>query len=355
MPGRLNFRAGLAAAIPLLFFDFRSIFMSLLSKKRGRRVGFTLVELLVVIAIIGVLVALLLPAVQAAREAARRTQCSNNLRQFGLAFQNHHDTLQILPDGGENWDPIGFPRSMPNGKPATAPNQNWGWGYQVLPYIEQSAIWNAPTDAEVRGAIIKSYYCPSRRKAMTIVVGTPPTPCAMMDYAGNAGTEAFLAPMQTQTVNGIAVDIPGAAVGNGTDGVVVRKPGGYPNRSQSIRLAMLTDGTSNTLLVGEKRLRPENLGRAQPHDDQGFTSGWDRDEVCWGNVPPDGDRNGQDGFYQFGSAHPSGFNSVWCDGSVHIIRYNIDSNNNPTATRPIGVWQRLCKRDDGLAVDDAGL
>jgi prepilin-type N-terminal cleavage/methylation domain-containing protein len=320
-----------------------------------RRTAFTLVELLVVVAIIGVLVALLLPAVQAARESARRTQCNNNLRQIGLAFQNHHDTLQILPDGGENWDPINYPRSMVNGTPGVAPNQNWGWGYQILPYVEQSAVWSEAKDADVRGATIKNYFCPSRRKAMRIIVGNPAIPCGMIDYVGNGGTEAFQAPVQSQIVNGIGVDIPGAAVGNGTDGVVVRRPGTYPNRSQSLRLAMITDGTSNTLLAGEKRLRPENLGKAQPHDDQGFTSGWDRDEICWGNIPPDIDRRLQDGFYQFGSPHPAAFNSVFCDGSVHNIRYNIQSNNTPTASQPLGVWQRLCKRDDGLALDDAGL
>lgn len=320
------------------------------------RRGFTLVELLVVIAIIGVLVALLLPAVQSAREASRRSKCMNSLRQFGLAFQNHHDTLQIFPDGGENWSPTAYPRSMQQNNPATAPNQNWGWGYQILPYIEQTAVWTAPTDAAVRGATLPIYFCSSRRKPMAIVVGPtdPPIPAGMIDYVGNAGTEAFLDPVQLQVVNGIAIDIPGAAVGNGTDGVVVRKPG-FPNRGQSMRIAIITDGTSNTLLIGEKRLRPENLGKAQSHDDQGFTSGWDRDEVCWGNVPPDIDRRGQDGFYQFGSAHVSGFSAVFCDGSVRLIRYNIQSNNTPSATAPLGVWQRLCKRDDGQTVDDAGL
>jgi prepilin-type N-terminal cleavage/methylation domain-containing protein/prepilin-type processing-associated H-X9-DG protein len=328
-----------------------------LSRRQKCRAAFTLVELLVVIAIIGVLVALLLPAVQAAREASRRSKCMNSLRQFGLAFHNHHDNLGLFPDGGENWSPTAYPRSFRQGSPATAPNQNWGWGYQILPYAEQTNVWTNADDAIVRGATLPIYFCSSRRKPMAITVGptTPPIPAGMIDYVGNAGTESFLPPIQTQTVNGIGVDIPGAAVGNGTDGVVVRRPGGFPNRGQSVRLSIITDGTSNTLLIGEKRLRPENLGRAQSHDDQGFTSGWDRDEVCWGNVPPDIDRRGQDGFYQFGSAHPSGFNSVFCDGSVRLIRYNIQSNNTPTATAPLGVWQRICKRDDGLTVDDGGL
>ncbi|HZN34238.1 MAG TPA: DUF1559 domain-containing protein [Pirellulaceae bacterium] len=323
--------------------------------RQGRR-AFTLVELLVVIAIIGVLVALLLPAVQAAREAARRIKCSNSVKQFGLAFQTHHDSLGIFPDGGENWSTLAFPRTFQQGSPATAPNQNWGWGYQILPYIEQTNVWTNGNDDTVRGAMLPIYFCSSRRKPMTIIVGptTPNVPAAMIDYVGNGGTDAFLSPVQTQVLNGIVVDIPTAAWGNGTDGVVVRKPtGGFPNRGPSLRMSMLTDGTSNTLLIGEKRLRPENLGRAQAHDDQGFTSGWDRDEVCWCHIPPDIDRRGQDGFLQFGSAHPSGFNAVFCDGSVRLIRYTIQSNNTVTATNPLGVWQRLCKREDGLAVDDA--
>jgi prepilin-type N-terminal cleavage/methylation domain-containing protein/prepilin-type processing-associated H-X9-DG protein len=328
--------------------------------RRLTRGGFTLVELLVVIAIIGTLVALLLPAVQAARESSRRTKCSNSVKQFGLAFMQHHDTHQIYPDGGENWHPVEYGRTMDQGKPAAAPNQNWGWGYQILPYIEQTNVWTEPDDAKVRGATLPIYFCSSRRKPMAITVGptVPPIPAGMIDYVGNGGTEDFRPPIQSQPEQGktILVDIPGAAVGNGTDGVVVRKPGPFPNRGQSIRQSIITDGTSMTLLIGEKRLQPELLGRAQSHDDQGFTSGWDRDEIAWGNQPPQMDKRTQTGFYQFGSSHPSGFNAVFCDGSVRLIRYNIDSNNNPTsADNPYGVWQKLCKRDDGLSIDEAAL
>jgi prepilin-type N-terminal cleavage/methylation domain-containing protein/prepilin-type processing-associated H-X9-DG protein len=325
--------------------------MKVLSPHRPSRSGFTLVELLVVIAIIGVLVALLLPAVQAAREASRRSKCSNSLRQFGLAFHSHHDTLGIFPDGGENWDPVAWPRVMAGGAPATAPKQNWGWGYQILPYIEQTNVWTNNNDIAVRGSVIPIYFCPSRRKPGQIPVGTPTVQIAMIDYVGSAGTDPFLAPFQDATTT----DIAGAGLGNGTDGPVVRRPGGAPNRGQPVRMAIISDGTSNTMLIGEKRLRPELLGKPQSHDDQGFTSGWDRDEVAWGIIPPEPDRRGQDGFYQFGSLHPGGFNAVFCDGSVHVIRYNIQSNNTPTGNTPIGVWQRICKRDDGLPVDDAGL
>src|SRR2546428_1108709 len=139
---------------------------------RHRRPAFTLVELLVVIAIIGVLVALLVPAVQAARESARRMKCQSSLKQFGIAFHNHHDVLGILPDGGENWDPIAWPRVFISGAPATAPKQNWGWGYQLLPYIEQVNVWTNNNDIAVRGSVIPIYFCPTRRKPGAFTVGT---------------------------------------------------------------------------------------------------------------------------------------------------------------------------------------
>jgi prepilin-type N-terminal cleavage/methylation domain-containing protein/prepilin-type processing-associated H-X9-DG protein len=300
------------------------------------RYGFTLIELLVVIAIIAVLIGLLVPAVQKVREAGNRAQCASQLRQIGLAFHNYHDAFHAFPDGGENWDPVAYPRLMNGAVPRTAPNQNWGWGFQILPYIEQENLWKNPDSNVVRGTPVTIYFCPSRRAPMIIQVGG--IGIAMLDYAGNAGTDD-------------TYPSSGAALGNGRNGLVVQRPDGSGIRSGPVRLDRnIPDGSSNTLLVAEKRMRKDHIGQPQLDDDQGYTAGWDRDEIRWGISPPAPDTVGEEGYYQFGSAHASGFNAVFGDGSVRLISYSIQSNNDLSAG-PLGLFQRLCARDDGLPVN----
>jgi prepilin-type N-terminal cleavage/methylation domain-containing protein len=284
-----------------------------------RRQGFTLIELLVVIAIIAVLLGMLLAAAQKAREAANRVRCMNNLKQITTAFHVHHDTFGYLPDGGEDWT---SPRSWVGNAPAVAPQQVWGWAYQILPYIEQSALWAEPKDSEVEPVAIPIYFCPSRRSPM--VIGGR----AMIDYAGNAGTDTSMPS--------------GGNPGSGQDGTVVRR--WLPNTTRSLPVALdssgIPDGTSNTLLLGEKHMDLANLGKDQADDDQGFSDGWDWDIVRWGIDQPIKDSDTWNGV-AFGSSHPSGFCAAFADGSIRIIRYDIK----------LAVFKNVCSRNDGQFVN----
>jgi prepilin-type N-terminal cleavage/methylation domain-containing protein len=304
---------------------------------QSRSGGFTLIELLVVIAIIAILIGLLLPAVQKVREAAARTQCSNNLKQWGLAAHNHHDALGVLPDGGE-W--MWTSRSMIGGVPAITPLQNWSCFYQLLPYVEQENLHRLPSDASVFGHPLRLAFCPSR--GVRIVQGR-----ALCDYAGNGGTDR----------TGYAW----GAQGNGLDGVICRRfvPGasGANARSAQVRLVTITDGTANTILIGEKSLNIGLLGQSQTDDDSGWVDGWDWDVIRWGHNPPTPDwrdpnplaahnvsyirAQGQEPRHgAFGSSHPGLFQVVMSDGSVRGIKYSI----------PFNVFMSLSSRNDGNVI-----
>ena len=151
-----------------------------------QRHGFTLVELLVVIAIIGILVALLLPAIQAAREAARRGQCMNHIKQMMLAMHNHESAKKCFPSGGiapyvsiENYltDSKTNPAN-PQGAPLGPEKQGLSWAYQILPYLEESATYDLKRSDVLNAIIISAYHCPSKRGPTRSVFGAE-----LMDYA----------------------------------------------------------------------------------------------------------------------------------------------------------------------------
>lgn len=211
---------------------------------RSRRSAFTLIELLVVIAIIAVLIALLLPAVQQAREAARRTQCKNNLKQIGIALQTHHDSTQVFPPGATA-------DIAPWKTPQSAPNADWGssWMVFLLPNIDQDNLmrgwqfsgqsgWqNANNNAKVKGRMIPSYRCPST----SLPQWNPYTTV----LPGGAGTGLMYT--SYVAISGSALD-----AGVLTYGTNIVSTKGIMFGQSKVKIAHITDGTSNTIIVGEQ-------------------------------------------------------------------------------------------------------
>ena len=333
--------------------------VSIPAQGRGRRRGFTLVELLVVIAIIGVLVALLLPAIQGAREAARRTQCRNNLKQVGQAVQNYESANRHLPTGGWNswsgdnmewWAPgKSLPVYLPGKPSGTLP---LGWPFQILPFIEEANIKSQSEWSVVKSAAPSLFYCPSRRgPTRNNHAGGNGFGNGMIDYASanpKRGSAAeFLANYDNyaDVMEGgdpLFQDFWGykdpydPADDYQYNGMIVRTRSCPPARFKDV-----TDGASNTLLIGEKFVPPRDYSAeddpAFPGDDRGWSDGWDYDITrTTGRVPiPDKDYkhtlfytspSGEMKYFPFlfGSAHASALHFVFGDGSVHGINYTVD-------------------------------
>jgi prepilin-type processing-associated H-X9-DG protein len=310
-----------------------------------------LVELLVVITIIGVLIALLLPAVQAAREAARQMQCGNNLRQLGLAALQHESRQGFFPTGGWGWHWVGDPdRGFDQ-------NQTGGWIYNILPFIEQEPVYLLPRDGDrnsitaqqrtgaemMVAAALTVTICPSRRQAVALPrwAGSGEnhwnynlgTLRGKTDYAANCGD---------QGINYNPYGNPSSlAAGDSSTYQWLPQPGyplptGVSYERSKVTVADIADGTTNTLLVGEKYLDPDHYTDGQDprcSDCESMYSGYNDDQFrvtghvdATGNLPypPMQDTPGYPEILRFGSAHSNGCNFVFCDGSVQRLSYSID-------------------------------
>jgi prepilin-type N-terminal cleavage/methylation domain-containing protein/prepilin-type processing-associated H-X9-DG protein len=311
---------------------------------RGRSPrGFTLIELLVVIAIIGVLIALLLPAVQAAREAARRMSCTSNLKQIGIALNNYQNSVGVFPPGYASlWKPDAS-------DPGTAEDDlghGWGWASMILPQMEQPAVYNAinfgrtmtfPDNFTAQSIRFNSYLCPSDSTKPLIPVRNEANDQTVYTVAG---------------ANYIGV------YGTGEVGAAPGRGNGMFFRNSHLSFADIADGSSQTLMVGE---RSHNLsyvtwtGRAIGgwlHKTSSFEGGTDQfaadpEESFTMVIGPTGEEDGtrtpnhpMAHVEDYWSRHPGGVNFLFGDGSVHFLKNGINAT----------VYRALATRSGGEVI-----
>lgn len=297
------------------------------------RRGMTIIELLIVIAIIGVLITLLLPAVQYCREVARQTSCRSHLRQIALAAHSHETLYRHLPTGGWGWRWHGEPD---RGFDARQPG---GWVYGVLPFVEQNALRDigsglpglqrAEALSQSASIPLHLFHCPSRRSAQAFPF------ISGVDFV-NMARPALVARADYAACSGDVIPIVAAGRGRGPTSIeegdsptyvwLDTDRSGIVFRRSTVAFAMITDGLSNTYLVGEKHVAAKDYHSGTPqNDDQHLLVGFDSDTLRTTDPAATPRRDTQDASnHAWGSAHPSGFLMARADASVQFVGYDVD-------------------------------
>lgn len=332
-----------------------------------RQQAFTLVELLVVIAIIGILIAMLLPAIQAARESARRTQCTNQLRQLSIGCQNHLDSLKHFPTGGWGW-------SWAGGDPdrGFGIKQHGGWIFNILPYIEEGNLRDqargrsAADKLKIAGdqeqVVLPGLTCPTRRSPQA-------WPNPTMSSWSHQGAERRSTNFHTDYAINTTSTLPSSSQSKADDfepkSLVQGDSATFAWKDFSdhtgisfvrsqVKISSISDGTSKTLLIGEKYLNPEDYETGKDTgDNHPWAMSHNNDTHRWTyynsanpaqSLTPLQDTIGVTDVNRFGSAHTGGCFFALCDGSVRFVLESIDPE----------MFSRLGNRKDGQIVQDDG-
>jgi prepilin-type N-terminal cleavage/methylation domain-containing protein/prepilin-type processing-associated H-X9-DG protein len=317
------------------------------------RPAFTLIELLVVIAIIAILISLLLPAVQQAREAARRSQCRNNLKQIGLALHNYHDVFGLFP--------IGYTERG-------ADVEGWGWAAFILPYVDQVGLFN---ELDVTGRHLDQLLAAGNPTAQ--LVRQPLSVYRCPTDPGPPNSKVFV---HNNRHFGSGVGTAAGGLGNfrpamsnyfgvmgNRDSANTFNPNTRYNgvlfKDSGTKVRDIRDGTSNTFAVGERDNRFCRGGawcgvrNPQGQGGRGIYTAVGHGRPTLNGPAWDGDRRCGEGF---SSLHEGGAHFLMCDGAVRFVSENIDFNLSGANATPgganMGTYQRLMRRNDELPVDD---